>query len=167
VRQGEVFKMSYTQNGVPTEWQAALDSITCGNGSIFSRSVLTAYYSSMGQPLVIPKPGQGQKFCLVKFAVTNNSDSSQPWGAGDTTVNVGMNAYDSDMNGPGYDAEQAYMQEAQPHGDTSDFGINPGVHAVSWAVFQFPAQDQPTSVGVPDGTGGEALDAEQVLVLLS
>jgi len=60
------------------------------------------------------------------------------------------------------------MQEAQPHAETSDFGINPGVHAVSWATFQIPAQDQPTSVSVPDGTSmNEIGGVEQVVINLN
>jgi hypothetical protein len=174
VRQGQPFTLSYTENNVPVSWQVALDSITCGGGGIFSRKVLAASDASTGEPLVIPKPDQGQKFCLVKFSVTNDGHSDQPWSANDATVNIGMNAYSDNAaqggTGPGtaWDAEQAYMQSAQPHGETADFGINPGVHAVSWAVFEIPAQDQPTSVGVPDGTAMDEIGGvEQVLVNVS
>jgi hypothetical protein len=151
--------MSYIENNVPTKWQVTLDSFTCGGGSIFSPKVLAA--NNFGDQTPAPQPPEGQQFCLAKFSVINESNSNQPWMAYEATVNVGMNAYSSQVGGPGYDAEQAYMQAAQPSGDTSDFGINPGVHAVSWGVWEIPVQDQPTSVGVPDG------NTEQVLVKLT
>jgi hypothetical protein len=89
--------------------------------------------------------------------VTNLSTSNQPWSADEATVNVGQDAYQSDLTGPGYDAEQAYMQNAQPHYQTADFGINSRVSAVSWAVYEVPAQATVTSVGVPDGQAADVV----------
>lgn len=79
-----------------------------------------------------------------------------------------MNAYSYYTSpGTGEDPGQAYMQEAQPHGQTSDFGINPGVSAVSWAVYELPAAARPTSVSVPDGTSLQEFGgSQQVLVTL-
>lgn len=88
--------------------------------------------------------------------------------ASDATVNVGMRAYQSVTNSPGYDAQQAYMQEAQPQSQTSDFGLNPGVSAVSWAVFEIPATAKATSVSVPEGTSLQEIGGvQQVLITVS
>jgi hypothetical protein len=93
VREGQPFTVTYQYStGGTTTWKIALDSIACGSGSIFDPKILTAYYSGEGQPTVIPQPAAGQKFCLVKFAVTNEGDHNDNWQASlDATVNVGMN----------------------------------------------------------------------------
>lgn len=167
VRPGQPFELSYTENGGPAQWQVTLDSIACGGPTIFEQKILSAYYSDEGQPLTIPQPDPGMQFCLVKFNVTNEGNSNQPWSASDATVNVGMKAYSDQGSGPGSDAESAYMQNAQPHGQTSDFGINPGVSGVSWAVFEIPAGAHATSVSVPNGTSLQELGGvQQVLVML-
>ena len=166
VHQGQSFEMSYMENGVLAKWRVALASIKCGGSKIFDRTVLAAYYSGMGEPVTVPQPGPGQQFCLARFSVTNAGQSNQPWSADEGTVNVGMNAYSTQVGGPGYDAEQAYLGYAQQNG-AADSGLNPEVQGVSWGVWEIPAKDQPTSVSVADGTGNEPLDAEQVLVLLS
>jgi hypothetical protein len=140
-REGHPFRLSYEQNGAPTSWQITLDSVTCGDGTIFSAKVLAAAAESTGQSApATPEPEQGQQFCLVKYGVTNDSTSNQPWQANGSTLNVGMNAYQAAQSGPGSDVELDYTQDAQPGSDTSDFGINPGVSAVSWAVFEIPAR---------------------------
>jgi hypothetical protein len=162
-REGQRFRLSYEQNGVPTSWQVTLDSVTCGDGTIFSAKVLAAAAESTGQsPPATPKPDQGQQFCLVKYDVTNDSTSNQPWDANDSTLNVGLNAYQSASSGAGADVQQDYMQNAQPASDTSDFGINPGVSAVSWAVFEIPVSAKVTSTSVP--AGGATLDSTQAVV---
>ena len=151
VREGQPFTVTYDYStGTTATWKLTLDTITCGSGSIFDPKVLAADAASVGEPPpATPQPEAGMKFCLVKFSDTNESISNQNWQASsEATVNVGPDAYQSDSNGPGYDAEQAYMQEAQPHSQTSDFGINPGVSAVSWAVYEIPAGAKATSVSV-------------------
>jgi hypothetical protein len=163
VRAGQPFRMSYIENDVQTTWRVTLDAATCGSGRIFSQKVLAAYYADEGQATVTPTPEPGMKFCLVKFSVTNLSGSNQPWSANDATINVGMNAYQWDNTGPGGDPAQAYMQNAQPHYQTADFGINPGLSAVSWAVYEIPTQATVTSVGVPDGQTADGSE-QQVLV---
>jgi hypothetical protein len=102
------------------------------------------------------------KFCLAKFSVVNQSDSNQPWMAYLATVNVGMDAYQSSSDGAAYDAQQAYTDEAQPAADTSDFGINPGVHAVSWGAWEIPAGATATSVSVGGSGSGDAQIVIQV-----
>lgn len=109
------------------------------------------------------------KFCLVKFAVTNEGNSDQPWMASGGTVNVGQRAYadneeltDNGGTGTGWEAEQDYMQEAQPHSQTADFGLQPGTSGVSWAVFEVPASVKVTSVSVP--AGQSIADSAQVLI---
>ena len=163
VRAGQPFKMSYIENDVQTTWRVTLDSTTCGSGGIFSQKVLAAYYADEGQATVTPTPEPGMKFCLVKFSVTNLSGSNQPWSANGATVNVGMNAYQSDITGPGSDPEGAYTGYAQPAYQTADYGINPGVSAMSWAVYEIPTQATATSVGVPDGQTADG-SQQQVLV---
>lgn len=151
VREGQPFTVSYQYStGGSATWKITLDSITCGSGGIFDPKVLAADAASTGQPPpATPQPAAGMQFCLVRFADINESESNQNWQASsETTADVGMDAYQSDSNGPGYDAEEAYMQEAQPHSQTSDFGINPGVSAVSWAVFEVPAGAKVSSVSV-------------------
>ena len=152
-RQGQPFTVTYDYAAGygSASWKVTLVSITCGSGTIFDPKVLAADAASTGQPPPpTPQPDAGMKFCLVKFADTNESTSQQNWQAnGESTVNVGMDAYRSvQVNGPGYDAQEAYMQEAQPASQTSDFGINPRVSAVSWAVFEVPAGAKVTSVSV-------------------
>jgi hypothetical protein len=162
-REGVPFRLSYEQNGVPTSWQVTLDSVTCGDGTIFSAKVLAAAAESTGEsPPATPKPAQGEQFCLVKYGVTNASTSNQPWDANDSTLNVGMNAYQSASSGVGSDVQEDYMQDAQPASDTSDFGINPGVRAVSWAVFEIPASAKVTSASVP--AGGTTIDSTQAVI---
>jgi hypothetical protein len=56
-----------------------------------------------------------------------------------------MNAY-QDNGTSSDDGEQAYQGYAQPSSQDSDFGFNPGVSGVSWAVFQVPASAHVTSV---------------------
>jgi hypothetical protein len=161
-REGQRFQLSYQENGVPTTWQVTLDRVTCGGGEIFSSKVLVADAASAGEVATTPKPAPRGQFCLAKFSVTNNSDSNQPWSADEATVNIEMDANQSDMTGSGYDAEQAYTQEAQPSYQTSDFGLNPRTSGVSWAVYQIPAGTHPTSVSIP--AGGSTLDSTQVLI---
>jgi hypothetical protein len=80
--------------GGSASWKIALDRVRCGSGAIFDPKILATYYSSEGQPIVTPEPPTGQKFCLVKFADTNESTSNQNWQASlEATLNVGMNAY--------------------------------------------------------------------------
>lgn len=52
------------------------------------------------------------------------------------------------MTGTGWDAESAYQDFTQPQGQDSDFGINPGVSAVNWAVFEVPQGAKVTTVSV-------------------
>ena len=74
------------------------------------------------------------QFCLVKFTVTNEGNSNQGWSASGGTVNVGQRAYtdtaDQDpalhVTSTGVDAQNAYQNDAQPQGQDSDFGLQPG-----------------------------------------
>jgi hypothetical protein len=151
-REGQPFTVSfdYTAGYGSASWRITLVSIMCGSGDIFDPKVLAADAASTGQPPPpTPQPAVGMHFCLAKFADTNASESQQNWQASsEASADVGMNAYQSDSTGPGYDVEAAYLQEAQPHSRTSDFGINPGVSAVSWSVYEIPAAAKVTSVSV-------------------
>jgi hypothetical protein len=157
VREGQPFTVSfdYAAGYGSASWKLTLASVRCGSGTIFDPKVIAAGDESTGETPVAHRPHPGNKFCLVKFSDTNESHSNQNWQASqEVSVNVGMNAYqdnavqDGTGTGTGLDAEQSYMQEAQPHSQTSDFGINPGVSGVSWAVFEVPQAAKVTSVSV-------------------
>ena len=172
VREGQPFTLTGLENNAPQTWKITLDSITCGSGAIFSPAVLAAGTAATGQQPSVPQPQQpGSKFCLVKFTAVNEGNSDQPWSASSGTVNVGARAYADNEElagnggtGTGYAAEAAYMQEAQPHSQTSDFGLQPGTSGVSWAVFEVPQAARVTSVSVP--AGASIADSAQEVITL-
>jgi hypothetical protein len=156
VREGQPFQVTYQYStGGSATWKITLDRVTCGSGTIFDPKIIAAEDESTGETPVTPRPHPGNKFCLVKFSDTNESHSNQNWQASlEATVNVGMNAYqdnavqDGTGTGTGWDAQQAYLNYAQPSGQDSDSGFNPGVSGASWAVFEIPAAAKVTSVSV-------------------
>jgi hypothetical protein len=156
VREGQPFTVTYQfSTGGSATWKISLDSARCGTGAIFDPGIMAAYAASIGDTLAVPQPHAGMQFCLVKFSGVNESTSQQNWQASlEATLNVGMNAYTDTaeqdptdhVTGTGWDAQNAYQDYAQPQGEDSDFGINPGVSAVSWAVFEVPQAAKVTSV---------------------
>lgn len=80
VREHQPFTLSYQENNLPTQWRVTLDSIACGTAP-FSPAVIRADETSTGQSYAMPTAPAGQQFCLIKFSVTNESHSNQPWGA--------------------------------------------------------------------------------------
>ena len=159
VNESQPFTVTYDYStGSTARWRITFDGLTCGSGAIFDPKVLAASAASMGEQPTVPRPqAAGLKFCLLKFSVVNESDSNQNWQVSDeATVNEGQDAYTDtasqdptdNTTGTGWDAEQAYIQEAQPHADTSDFGLQPGASGVSWAVYEIPTGAKVTSVSV-------------------
>lgn len=156
MREGQPFTVTYQfSTGGSATWKITLDSARCGTGAIFDPGIMAANAASIGDTLAVPQPHAGVQFCLVKFADVNESTSQQNWQASlEATVNVGQDAYadngDQDpalhSTSTGSDAQNAYQDYAQPQGEDSDFGINPGVSAVSWAVFEVPQAAKVTSV---------------------
>jgi hypothetical protein len=125
VRLGQPFDVSYPySNGGGAAWRITLDSVRCGGGSMFDPKILDAFYSSTGEPTAIPKPDPGRQFCLTRFTVTNKSHSNDVWSfsGGATSLNVGMNAYTDNGNGPSYDPEQAYLDSLP---QSANAGLNP------------------------------------------
>jgi hypothetical protein len=170
VREGRPFTLTGLENNAPSSWRVTLASIRCGSGAIFDPGIMAAYAASIGDTPAVPQPQQpGMKFCLVKFAVTNQGNSNQPWLAYLTTVNAGQRAYadaaELDPAGhatdTGYDGQNAYAN-AQPQDQTSDYGLQPGTSGASWAVFEVPASVKVTSVSVP--AGQSIADSAQVLI---
>jgi hypothetical protein len=163
--EGRPFTVAQLAGSVPVTWRLALDSVACGTGRIFSPRVLAADAASTGEPSPpVPVPEPGMQFCLVKFSAVNEGDSRQPWMASGSALDIGADAYQPDVSGPGWSPSQAYMQQAQPHYRTADFGLNPHAGGVSWAVYEIPARAHPSAVSVPAGQATP--DGAQVLVML-
>ena len=156
VREGQPFTVTYDfSTGGSASWKLTLDSVAEGNGTMFDPKIMGDFYSSEGMPTLVPQADPGQQFALVKFTVTNEGDSNQPWSP--STVNVGQRAY-TDTGGDqpsGYsigtasDAEGAYNNWSQHHGTpAATFGLQPGTSGVSWSVFEVPSGAKVTSVSV-------------------
>jgi hypothetical protein len=166
-RRGQPFHLSYSfSDGGSAAWKVTLNTIDCGGPEIFNRKLLNEYYSSMGEPLDMPKPATGTQFCFAKFTVVNEGNKNQPWSASETTLNVGMRAYDPvESDSSAWQAAQAY-DHAAPSDSAS--GLNPGRSGVSHEVFEIPAGSHPTSMSVPNDTSLQRIDtqAHQVLIEL-
>lgn len=164
VRAGQPFEVSYDYaDGGTAKWDLMLSKISCGGPDIFDRKILAAHDAS------VPQPEPGMQFCLVKFNITNEGNSNDVWTANTASVNVGMRAYaSSNITGPLADAESAYNYYADPSSQAGEFGLNPGVNGVSWAVFEIPAGATATSVSVPIGTSLQPIGggADQILIEL-
>ena len=157
VREGQPFTVSfdYAAGYGSASWKLTLDSMTCGNGTIFDPRIMAQFYSAEGMPTVVPQADPGQKFCLVKFSITNEGDSNRSW-SGPETLNVGLDAY-QDTGGArrsGYgigtasDAEGAYNNYALLPGQSASGGLQPGQSGVDWSVFEVPSGATVTSVSV-------------------
>lgn len=163
VQKGQQFEVSYTYpvDSSTGKWRLTLSEVRCGGPQIFDQKILAAGSAS------VPHPDNGMQFCLVKFApVINESNSNKAWTASNSSLNVGMRAYESSVPGPAYEAESAYQSHGAPPLKDSTYGLNPGVSGVSWALFQIPAGATPTSMSVPIGTITLRSTTEQVLIHL-
>lgn len=150
----EIYDEAY--DGQLVKWRLAVSDVKSGGPEIFDPELLAKAEHRN------PQPSPGMQFVLVKFSATNQGNSNNPWFASNQTVNVGMRAYSTpnDPMGSAYDVQDTYNNFAQPISQTTDFGINPGVDGVSWAVFEIPAGATPTSVSVLTA------DMQQVLIEL-
>lgn len=147
-RYQEPFDITYTYaDDTRAAWRLTLSDITCGGSRILDAAILAKHHAK------VPEPGAGMQFCLVKFNVTNKGNAHGVWTASNASVNVGMKAYLGEhTDGPLYDIDSAYNNYADPSTTASVFGLNPGASGPSWASFEIPAGETPTSVSVPIGT---------------
>lgn len=168
-REGQAFKQSYTySDGTPAAWTITLDSAVCGN--VLSPAVIGTEQSSTGVQVTSLTPPAGDKWCLVKFTVTNDGTASQIWDGDDsqyTTLNAGQNAYAPPMpnDASAWTAYQAYSSQPGPE---AAGGLNPQETGTSWGVYELPVNSKITSVSVQNGgIPAEGTNTQTVIALTS